>query len=117
MRFQLPQALLVFLGVTSTVIACDLHQHLPRDIPVQTLNGPHVRRSDVDDLLDRRAEGERDWTYEGQKTWGDIKPGMLARDLHLPRRLTKPSSVRDVQDRQAAIANRLALQLRPGDNA
>jgi hypothetical protein len=82
MRFQLTQALLL-LGATSTAIACDLHHHLPRDIPIQTLNGPHVRRSDVDSLLDRRAEGARDWTYEGQATWGDIKPGILIHDFRL----------------------------------
>jgi hypothetical protein len=81
MRFQVPQILLVFLGLTSTTIACDLHQHLPREIPVQTLNGPHVRRSGVDGLLDRRADEVRDWTYAGQKTWGDIKPGMPTRDF------------------------------------
>jgi hypothetical protein len=82
MRVQLPNALLALLGVASAVTACDLHQHLPRDIPIQTLNGPHVRR-EVDGLIDRRAEGARDWTYEGQKTWGDIKPGTHLHITHI----------------------------------
>lgn len=83
MYFQLPNALLLFLGAAATVTACDLHQHMQLSIPIDTLSRSHVRRQDLGELFDRRAESApRDWEYRNSAKWGDIKPGTSTPTLH-----------------------------------
>ena len=116
MRFHLPKAVLLFFATAVTVSACDLHQHMQRDIPVDTLTGPHVRRHDVEEMFERRAEpGARDWDYAGASSWGSIKPGTV-NALHYCKWLTSHHRVRPLQHGQAAVSNQYPLKLWPGHN-
>lgn len=79
MRLQLPEALILFLGLTTTAAACELHQHLPQDTPVDSLKGPYVRQKNMHEVVHHlTATAPRDWTYADSKNWGYIKPGMFA---------------------------------------
>lgn len=73
----------LLITATDMAAACPSHEYKQRSVPLNTLRGPHVRRSDLGKLYRRAESGPRDWSYTTPDSWASIKAGMSS--LLLPR--------------------------------